>query len=91
MNSLAIQLQGVVKRYKFFTLDNIYLEVPEGEVMGVIGPNGAGKSTTIRILMGLVRQDRARCTFSATPCPLSRSPPSATSASPRRTCASTTA
>ena len=26
--------------------------------MGFIGPNGAGKSTTIRILMGLVHQDR---------------------------------
>ena len=26
--------------------------------MGLIGPNGAGKSTTIRILMGLVHQDR---------------------------------
>ncbi|HTP86360.1 MAG TPA: ABC transporter ATP-binding protein [Bryobacteraceae bacterium] len=58
MNSPAIQLQGVVKRYKFFTLDNISLTVPEGEVMGVIGPNGAGKSTTIRILMGLVHQDQ---------------------------------
>jgi ABC-2 type transport system ATP-binding protein len=31
--------------------------LPEGSILGFIGANGAGKSTTIRILMGLVRQD----------------------------------
>lgn len=58
MNSLAIELDGVSKRYRFFELDNIMLQVPHGTIMGLIGPNGAGKSTTIRILMGLVHQDR---------------------------------
>lgn len=57
MTNLAIDLQGVGKRYRFFALDNIDLHVPEGQIMGLIGPNGAGKSTTIRILMGLVHQD----------------------------------
>ena len=42
---------------RYFSLDHINLEVPEGQIMGLIGPNGAGKSTTIRILMGLVHQD----------------------------------
>ena len=57
MSNLAIELDGVGKTYPFFTLDNIHLEVPEGQIMGLIGPNGAGKSTTIRILLGLVHQD----------------------------------
>lgn len=57
MTDLAIELEGVGKKYRFFTLNNIDLKVPQGQIMGLIGPNGAGTSTTIRILMGLVHQD----------------------------------
>lgn len=57
MNDLAIDMSGISKTYRFFSLENIELKVPRGEIMGLIGPNGAGKSTTIRILMGLVHQD----------------------------------
>jgi len=57
MSDSAIELSGVGKKYRFFSLDNIHLKLPEGQIMGLIGPNGAGKSTTIRILMGLVHQD----------------------------------
>jgi ABC-2 type transport system ATP-binding protein len=38
-------------------LDNIDLEVKQGEAFGFIGPNGAGKTTTLRILLGLLRKD----------------------------------
>jgi ABC-2 type transport system ATP-binding protein len=58
MTDLAIKLDGVGKKYRYFTLDNLRLQVPAGQIMGLIGPNGAGKSTTIRILMGLIHQDR---------------------------------
>lgn len=54
---IAIELRGVRKKYRYFTLDNIYLKLPRGQIMGLIGANGAGKSTTIRIVLGLVHQD----------------------------------
>jgi ABC-2 type transport system ATP-binding protein len=57
MTDLAIELSGVAKKYRYFSLDSISLKVPQGQIMGLIGANGAGKSTTIRILMGLVHQD----------------------------------
>jgi ABC-2 type transport system ATP-binding protein len=56
-SDLAIELSGVSKKYRYFTLDKIHLELPRGQIMGLIGANGAGKSTTIRILLGLVHQD----------------------------------
>ena len=41
------------KRYKR-SLDNLNLEVEEGEVFGFLGPNGAGKTTTLKLLMSLI-------------------------------------
>jgi ABC-2 type transport system ATP-binding protein len=58
MTNEAFHLAGVAKRYPHFSLDTIDLSLSNGQIMGFIGPNGAGKSTTIRILMGLVHQDR---------------------------------
>jgi len=58
MTDYAIELNEVWKSYRFFELQNIALRLQRGTIMGLIGPNGAGKSTTIRILMGLVHQDR---------------------------------
>ena len=57
MIDFAVELSGITKRYKHFTLDRIDLKLPTGCIMGFIGANGAGKSTTLRILMGLVHQD----------------------------------
>ena len=58
MTSLAARLVGVGKDYPFFRLDDISLDIPRGSIMGYIGRNGAGKSTTIRIILGLIHQDR---------------------------------
>ncbi len=41
-------------------VDNVDLEVAQGEVVGLLGPNGAGKTTTFYILVGLARPDAGR-------------------------------
>ncbi|MGB9628633.1 MAG: ABC transporter ATP-binding protein [Thermodesulfobacteriota bacterium] len=42
-------------------VDNISLEIHEGEIFGLLGPNGAGKTTIIKILTLLSRPDGGRC------------------------------
>ena len=69
MTNYAIELNGVCKSYPFFELQNIALRLESGTIMGLIGPNGAGKSTTIRILMGLVHQDRGEVRVLGRPMP----------------------
>jgi ABC-2 type transport system ATP-binding protein len=39
---------------KTVALENLHLEIPQGEVYGLIGPNGAGKTTLIRVLATLL-------------------------------------
>jgi lipopolysaccharide export system ATP-binding protein len=41
-------------------VDNVDLEIAEGEVVGLLGPNGAGKTTTFYILVGLAKPDSGR-------------------------------
>jgi len=51
-----IKTEQLVKRFgDLLAVDNLSLEVGEGEIFGFLGPNGAGKTTTIRILCGLIQ------------------------------------
>lgn len=54
--SPVIYAQDLVKEFgPVRALDNLNLNIAEGEVHGYLGPNGAGKSTTMRVLLGLLR------------------------------------
>ena len=58
MSEPLIEAEAVEKTYRFFRLSDVALRLEAGQILGFVGPNGAGKSTTIRILMGMIRQDR---------------------------------
>lgn len=45
---------GFLHLKKKTSLENLTMQVQEGEVFGFLGPNGAGKSTTIKLLMGII-------------------------------------
>jgi ABC-2 type transport system ATP-binding protein len=55
MTTPVIDICDLSKSYgKARGIENINLNIHEGEIFGFIGPNGAGKSTTIRILMNMI-------------------------------------
>ncbi len=54
-----IRTQGLTKRFGALTaVDELDLDVREGDVYGFLGANGSGKTTTVRMLLGLVLATR---------------------------------
>lgn len=61
---VEVRLEGIVKSFgKVRALDNVNLEVRDGESMVLLGPSGCGKTTTLRIVAGLEKPDRGRVFF----------------------------
>lgn len=57
----VIRTEGLTKRYKGRNVvEDLHLEVQQGEIFGFLGPNGAGKTTTIAMLLALVRPSAGR-------------------------------
>src|SRR5213593_863702 len=55
---LKLQAVDLSKTYRGRkVVDNVELEIGQGEVVGLLGPNGAGKTTTFYIIVGLTRPD----------------------------------
>src|SRR6184192_3896528 len=52
---------------KVKAVEDLSLEVRDGEIFGLLGPNGAGKTTTIKMLLGFVRPTLGRATVAGFP------------------------
>lgn len=58
MPAPALALESVTVRYGArLALDDVTLDVDEGDFVGVVGPNGSGKTTLLRASLGLVEPD----------------------------------
>lgn len=52
----VVKLDGLIKKYDNKpVVDNLTLEIQEGEIFGLLGPNGAGKSTTMNMICSLLK------------------------------------
>jgi lipopolysaccharide export system ATP-binding protein len=58
---LVLRSDGLVKRYKKRTVvDNVSIDVKQGEIVGLLGPNGAGKTTTFYMIVGMIRPNAGK-------------------------------
>lgn len=67
----AVTLDHITKTYdegKVLAVDNISLQVEEGELFGLIGPDGAGKTSLFRILTTLLLPDKGNATVRGYDC-----------------------
>jgi ABC-2 type transport system ATP-binding protein len=59
----VVDVRGLHKSYgPVVAVDDISLQVEEGEIVGILGPNGAGKTTTVECVEGLRTPDRGQIT-----------------------------
>lgn len=57
--SNLLEIQGLSKAYgSVQALDDVSLSIAPGHIVGLLGPNGSGKTTLIKIICGLLRQDK---------------------------------
>lgn len=56
MNSMILKAQNLVKKYKKrIVVNDVSLQVEQGEIVGLLGPNGAGKTTSFYMIVGLIK------------------------------------
>ena len=57
-NKMSLQADSILKSYgPKIVVNNISIQVNQGEIVGLLGPNGAGKTTTFYSIVGLIKPD----------------------------------
>jgi lipopolysaccharide export system ATP-binding protein len=55
---MKLEAKNIIKNYSGRNVvDNVSVQVNQGEIVGLLGPNGAGKTTTFYMMVGLVKPD----------------------------------
>ena len=58
---MILAAKNLVKRYRGrAVVDDVRLELSQGEIVGLLGPNGAGKTTSFYMIVGLIKPDEGR-------------------------------
>jgi len=64
----VVEMQDLTKVYRPFlgglgvlAVNQLTLDIEQGETFGLVGPNGSGKTTTIKLLLGLLYPNKGRC------------------------------
>ncbi len=61
VDGITLRAEGLVKRYKKRTVvDQVAVDVRQGEIVGLLGPNGAGKTTTFYMIVGMIRPNAGK-------------------------------
>ena len=64
METHKIRAENLVKRYgKRTVVNELNMEMKQGEVVGILGPNGAGKTTTFYMIIGLAKPNQGKVWF----------------------------
>lgn len=56
---MLLETRNLVKKYRErFVVDDVSINLSQGEIVGLLGPNGAGKTTTFYMVVGLIRPNK---------------------------------